>query len=96
MEKQAQVSKTDYIWDTLHGNNKKTSITGELLHENCRNVFFKNRRQVWTSLDRDHCGPSSTSSSCPHVMNFRLERLFAEQLALVLLQRCEFSRQLLI
>ena len=39
---QAQISTTNYIWDTLHGNSTKTSSSGELLNQNCRNVLFKN------------------------------------------------------
>ena len=41
VECQAQISTTDYIWDTLHGNSKQTSSSVDLLHENCRNVFSK-------------------------------------------------------
>ena len=41
-ECQAQTSTTEwYISDTLYENSKKTSISGELLHENSRIVFFK-------------------------------------------------------
>ena len=40
-EYQAQISTTDYIWDSLHGNSTKTSSSDEVLHENGRNVFLK-------------------------------------------------------
>ena len=40
-EYQALISTTDYIWNTLHGNNKQMSTSGELVHETCRNVFVK-------------------------------------------------------
>ena len=42
---------TDSVLDTLHGNSKKISrVSDELLHENCRNVFFKNMRKLLTLL----------------------------------------------
>ena len=46
----AQISTTDYIWYTLHGNSRNRWSSGKLLHDNCRNLFFKNMRQIWTLL----------------------------------------------
>ena len=40
-EYQAQISTTYYISDTFHGNSTKTWSPGELLLENCQNVFLK-------------------------------------------------------
>ena len=47
-EDQDQISTLDYIWDILHGNRKNSFSSGELLHENCQNVFFKNMRKLRT------------------------------------------------
>ena len=47
---QAQISRTDSVRDTLNWNLQKTSSSVELLSENCRNVFFKNMRHLWTLL----------------------------------------------
>ena len=35
------MSTTDYIWNTLHGNSKNSSSSGELLHETAELCFQK-------------------------------------------------------
>ena len=39
-EFQAQISTTEFIWDTLHGNIKWTSSSGELLHKKTAETCF--------------------------------------------------------
>ena len=52
----AQISTTEYIWDTLHGNIKWTSSSGELLHKKLPKRVFQNMRQLWAFLQWTRIG----------------------------------------